>query len=71
MFWNFPQNKVIVNQEYLVYDSIGMIGSVGGTLGMFLGFSFLDITYSLINFVQEKYRQYKLKEMQHEHQVAS
>ena len=61
MFWNFPQNKVIVNQEYLVYDSIGMIGSVGGTLGMFLGFSFLDITYYLINFVQENYWKYNSK----------
>ena len=27
---------VIVNEEYLVYDAIGMVGSVGGTLGMFI-----------------------------------
>ena len=28
-----------VYEEYLIYDAIGMIGSVGGTLGMFVGFS--------------------------------
>ena len=37
-----------VYEEYLIFDAIGMIGSVGGTLGMFIGFSmigsyFLDI----------------------------
>ena len=29
-----------VNQEYIIYDIFGMIGSVGGTLGIFIGFSF-------------------------------
>ena len=29
-----------VHEEYLVYDLITMIGSVGGTLGMCIGFSF-------------------------------
>ena len=29
-----------VHEEYLVYDLISMIGSVGGTLGMCIGFSF-------------------------------
>ena len=31
-----------VNQEYLIYDITGFVGSVGGTLGLFIGFSFLD-----------------------------
>ena len=53
VYWNFPSNIVIVNQEYLVYDCIGMVGSVGGTLGMFLGFSFLDLMFSLVNHLQE------------------
>ena len=54
VFWNFPTNKAIVNQEYLIYDWIGLIGSVGGSLGLFLGFSFLDLIYSSINFFQER-----------------
>ena len=32
-----------VNQEYLIYDITGFVGSVGGTLGLFIGFSFRDI----------------------------
>ena len=59
VYWTFPQNKVIVSQEYLVYDYIGMIGSVGGTLGLFLGFSFLDLIYSLINYLLEKFGWWK------------
>ena len=30
--------------EHLVFDLVGMIGSVGGTLGMCVGFSFSGIT---------------------------
>ena len=35
--------------EYLVYDIDGMIGSIGGTLGLFIGFSFLDVIKEIIN----------------------
>ena len=35
-----PPKTVTVHEEYLIYDTIGLIGSVGGTLGMFIGFSF-------------------------------
>ena len=31
-----------VHEEYLIYDEIGMVGSVGGTLGMFLNFELLN-----------------------------
>ena len=36
-------HTVTLSEEYLIYDSIGMVGSVGGTLGMFIGFSFYDV----------------------------
>ena len=32
-----------VQKELLVYDTNDMIGSIGGSLGLFLGFSFFDI----------------------------
>ena len=32
--------KVTVNTEYLLYDFISTLGNVGGTLGLFIGFSF-------------------------------
>ena len=34
-----PDFTLIIHEEYLIYDAIGMIGSVGGTVGMFVLFS--------------------------------
>ena len=35
--------QAIVNTEYLICDLNSMIGSIGGTLGLFIGFSFSNI----------------------------
>ena len=45
--------SVKVHEEYLIYDGIGLIGSVGGTLGMFIGFSFTGVVTSFINFIKK------------------
>lgn len=45
-----PPKKVTVYQEYVVYDAIGIIGSVGGTFGMFIGFSFTGVISGIISF---------------------
>ena len=37
-----------VYREYEVYDINGFVGTVGGSLGLFLGFSFLDLIQYLI-----------------------
>ena len=42
--------SVTLSEEYLIYDSIGIVGSVGGTLGMFIGFSFYDVVVKMANF---------------------
>ena len=34
--------KVFVKEEYLIYDMMTMIGALGGTLGLCVGFSFTD-----------------------------
>ena len=47
--YKFQSLKMTIIQEYLVYDWKGMITSVGGSLGLFLGFSFLDFSFHLIN----------------------
>ena len=47
----YPQ-VLTIYQEYLIYDGIGMIGSVGGTLGMFIGFSFSNAISSILKFLQ-------------------
>lgn len=36
------RSRILV-QEYQVYDTAGMIGTVGGSLGLFLGFSFYGV----------------------------
>ena len=55
-FWLFytvcyPET-VMVYEEYLIYDTIGMIGSIGGTLGLFIGFSFTNAITFILNYLQ-------------------
>ena len=33
---------VTVNEEYVIYDTVAMIGAIGGTMGLCVGFSFMD-----------------------------
>ena len=51
--WNykFASKKYEVHQEYLLYDMTGVVGTVGGTLGLFIGFSFRDIVVILIDYL--------------------
>jgi hypothetical protein len=38
----YRTTSVTINEEYLVYDFSSFIGSVGGSLGLFIGFSYFD-----------------------------
>ena len=40
--------------EYIITDTMGMIGSVGGTFGMFIGFSMTGVISSIIEFFKER-----------------
>ena len=45
--------KVTVHTEYTLYDYISTIGNVGGTLGLFIGFSFSGlIAFALQSFLK-------------------
>ena len=49
---------VTVHEEYLVFDSVSMIGSIGGTLGLCIGFSFTNVFAAFLkflNFLWDKY----------------
>ena len=35
--------RMKVSEEYLIYDFIGVVASIGGTLGLFIGFSFSNV----------------------------
>ena len=50
--YQFLRTSMAIHQEYLIYDFSGMLGSVGGTLGMFIGFSFVGFSSMLISYFQ-------------------
>ena len=52
-FWIFPSTVIEVHSEYLIYDMTGLIGSIGGSLGLFVGFSFRDFFSYFIGLVIE------------------
>ena len=39
---------IVVYEKYAVYDFSGIVGTVGGSLGLFIGFSFMDFMLLLI-----------------------
>jgi hypothetical protein len=45
---------VTIHEEYLVYDFLSFVGSVGGSLGLFVGFSFFDFGSMLTNIIFAK-----------------
>ena len=50
--YTFMRTSVAIHEEYLIYDSIGMLGSIGGTLGMCIGFSFVGLISVLLSYLQ-------------------
>ena len=51
----FTSANFIEWEEYVIYDWIGMIGSIGGSLGLFIGFSFRDFLNYFIQFAPDYY----------------
>ena len=44
---------ITIYEEYLIYDFNGMLGSIGGTLGLFVGFSFSSVIELFINLLKK------------------
>ena len=51
-FWYKTAEEEQLYTEYLIYDFYSMIGAIGGTLGMFIGFSFNNVITFIINWIQ-------------------
>ena len=45
----FPTDEIKVQEEYLIYTLDDIVGIIGGTMGLFLGFSFYDNFKHIIN----------------------
>ena len=53
--WSYTLSSTTnVNEEYLVYDFSSLVGSIGGTIGIFVGFSVFDLVVMIIDYVQAK-----------------
>ena len=51
VYW-LSSKKIKVYEEYLVYDTENVIGYIGGTLGLFIGFSFQNVLYGGLTFLE-------------------
>ena len=44
--------KATVKEEYLIYDLVAMIGAIGGTMGLCIGFSFNDFCSTVLDYLE-------------------
>jgi hypothetical protein len=51
----YISTSITVHEEYLIYDIYSFVGSVGGYMGLFIGFSFFDFGVMLVNYFIDKY----------------
>ena len=51
--YSYISNEIQVQHEYFIYGIDELIGSVGGILGLFIGFSFVDFLLKIINSVKD------------------
>ena len=58
-----PPHTEKVYEEYLIYDIVNMVGSVGGNLGMWIGFSFTGVISNLIKMILDKIPKKRLKKV--------
>ena len=69
--YSFKQSSVTVYKEYVIYDAISMIGSVGGTLGMCIGFSFTGVIAYMINIVHNIFLVIRQKSAKHKSRIQN
>ena len=47
-------NTTSIYEEILIFDDIGLVGSLGGSLGLFVGFSFFGYVTPILDAIFEK-----------------
>ena len=51
---NYASNKRNVYEEVLMFDDTSLVGSLGGSLGLFVGFSFFGYAMPIIEAIFDK-----------------
>ena len=62
----FKSNERNIYEEVLIFDNYGLIGSVGGSLGLFVGFSFFGCLATFLDVIFDRVVQWKPFENWHE-----
>ena len=50
----FASTNVDIFEEILIFDEISLLGSLGGSLGLFIGFSFFGYITTLLHVIMNK-----------------
>ena len=56
---NFPSSFSNIHEEILIFDDTGLIGSLGGSLGLFVGFSLFGYIITFLDVVLDKWAELK------------
>ena len=56
LYLKYQSMTMDVSEEYLVYDFPNFIGTLGGSLGLFIGFSYTGFIGSIIDFSFDKFQ---------------
>ena len=51
IYLTLSNDNILIEQDILMYDLNSIIGSIGGSLGLFVGFSFLQCSRDFVKFV--------------------